>query len=175
MLYLWLIIFSVVSDVPSTTKCFWWPTSYVDRGEYSYTYEYICLYYISKKMMLKIRLRCFWKFFKMLSKYYWFSCKIWFQKFDQKLELWRWTLEAKYFRLSRYKTEYMRCDFSATIQEERDVRLNDQVVPKKDIFHYLRSMLQKNGDINKDVRHRIKAGWLKWYQASGVCVTLGCY
>jgi hypothetical protein len=32
----------------------------------------------------------------------------------------------------------------------------------------LRSMLQKNGDIDEDVSHRIKAGWLKWCQASGV-------
>jgi hypothetical protein len=33
---------------------------------------------------------------------------------EQKLELWRWTLEAKCFRLSRSKTEYMKCDFSRT-------------------------------------------------------------
>jgi hypothetical protein len=33
---------------------------------------------------------------------------------DQKLKLWRRTLEAKGFRLSRSKTEYMKCDFSAT-------------------------------------------------------------
>jgi hypothetical protein len=33
---------------------------------------------------------------------------------DQKLELWRQTLEAKGFRLNRSKTEYMKCDFSAT-------------------------------------------------------------
>jgi hypothetical protein len=81
---------------------------------------------------------------------------------DQKLELWRRTLETKYFRLSRYKTEYMKCAFSATTQEEGDVGLDDQLVLKKDIFHYLRSMLQKNGDIDEDVSHRIKAGWLKW-------------
>jgi hypothetical protein len=56
---------------------------------------------------------------------------------DQKLELWRRTLEAKGFRLSRYKMEYMKCDFSATRQEEGDVRLDVQVVPKKDIFRYL--------------------------------------
>jgi hypothetical protein len=31
-----------------------------------------------------------------------------------------------------------------------------------------RSMLQKNGDIDKDVSHRIKAGWLKWRQVFGV-------
>jgi hypothetical protein len=43
---------------------------------------------------------------------------------DQKLELWRRTLEAKGFRRSRSKTEYMKCDFSATIQEEGDVRLD---------------------------------------------------
>jgi hypothetical protein len=76
---------------------------------------------------------------------------------DQKLELWRRTLEAKYFRLSRSKTEYMKCNFSATTQEKRDVRLNSQVVFKKDTFRYLGSMLQKNGDIDEDVSHRIKA------------------
>jgi hypothetical protein len=37
---------------------------------------------------------------------------------DQKLELWRWTLKAKGFRLSMSKIEYMKCDFSATTQEE---------------------------------------------------------
>jgi hypothetical protein len=55
---------------------------------------------------------------------------------DQKLKLWRQTLEPKGFRLSRSKTEYMKCDFSATTQEEGDVRLNYQVVPKKDTFRY---------------------------------------
>jgi hypothetical protein len=49
-----------------------------------------------------------------------------------------------------------------------DVRLDGQVVPKKNTFRYLRSMLQKNEDIDKDVSHRIKSGWLKWHQASGV-------
>jgi hypothetical protein len=55
----------------------------------------------------------------------------------------------------------MKCDFSATTQKEEDVRLNCQVVPKKDTFHYLGSMLQKDGDIDEDVSHRIKVGWLK--------------
>jgi hypothetical protein len=43
-------------------------------------------------------------------------------------------LKAKCFRLSRSKTEYMNCDFSATTQEEGNVRLDGQVVPKKNIF-----------------------------------------
>jgi hypothetical protein len=76
---------------------------------------------------------------------------------NRKLELWRHTLESKRFRLSRTKTEYMKCDFSATRHEEGDVSLDGQVVAKKDIFRYLRSMLQKDGDIDEDVRHRISA------------------
>jgi hypothetical protein len=42
------------------------------------------------------------------------------------------------------------------------------VVPKKDTFRYLGSMLQKNGDIDEDVSHIIKASWLKWRQGFGV-------
>jgi hypothetical protein len=77
-------------------------------------------------------------------------------------------LEAKGFRLSMSKTEYMKCDFSATTQEEWDVRLDGQMVPQKDIFRYLGSMVWKNGDIDEDVSHRIKTGWLKWRQAFDV-------
>jgi hypothetical protein len=77
---------------------------------------------------------------------------------NRKLELWRHMLESKGFRLSRTKTEYMRCDFSATRHGEGDVSLDGQVVAKKDIFRYLGLMLQKDGDIDKDVRHRILAG-----------------
>jgi hypothetical protein len=87
---------------------------------------------------------------------------------DQKLELWRRILEAKVFRLSRSKTEYMKCDFSATTQEEGNARLVGQVVSKKDTFCYLGAILQKDVDIDEDVSHRIKADWLKWRQASGV-------
>jgi hypothetical protein len=77
-------------------------------------------------------------------------------------------LEAKGFRLSRSKIEYMKYDFCATTQEEEDVRLDGLVVPKKDTFRYLGSMLQKYEDIDEDVSHRIKDVWLKWRQTSGV-------
>ncbi|KAG2618649.1 hypothetical protein PVAP13_3NG079717 [Panicum virgatum] len=86
---------------------------------------------------------------------------------NRKLELWWQTLESKDFRLSRTKTEYMRCDFGTT-HEERDVSLEGQVVPKRDTFRYLGSMLQRDGDIDEDVSHKIKAGWMKWRKASGI-------
>ena len=41
-------------------------------------------------------------------------------------------------------------------------------MPRKDTFRYLGSMLQRDGDIDEDVSHRIKAGWMKWRQASGI-------
>ena len=87
---------------------------------------------------------------------------------NRKLELWRHTLESKGFRLIRTKTEYMMCDFSVTRHKDGDVSLDCQVVTKKDTFRYLGSMLQKDGDINEDVGHRISASWLKWCQASSV-------
>jgi hypothetical protein len=77
-------------------------------------------------------------------------------------------LEAKGFSLSRSKTKYMKCDFSAITQEEGNVRLDGQVVPKKYTFCYLGSVLQKYGDIDEDLSHRIKVGWLNECQASDV-------
>jgi hypothetical protein len=59
---------------------------------------------------------------------------------DQKLELWRQTLESKCFRLSRTKTEYMRCQFSGESSDDGDVSLDGQVVSINDTFQYLGSM-----------------------------------
>ena len=75
---------------------------------------------------------------------------------NRKLELWRRMLESKGFRFSRTKTEYMMCDFSASRHEGGDVRLDGQVVAHKDTCWYLGSMLQKDGDIDEDVRHKIQ-------------------
>jgi hypothetical protein len=61
----------------------------------------------------------------------------------------------------------MRCGFSTTMRKE-EVSLDGQVVPRKDTFQYLWSMLQKDGDKDGDVNHRIKARWMMWRQASGI-------
>jgi hypothetical protein len=60
---------------------------------------------------------------------------------NQKLELWRQTLESKGFRFSRTKTEYMRCQFSGENLDDGDVSLDGRVVPMNDTFRYLGSML----------------------------------
>jgi hypothetical protein len=51
----------------------------------------------------------------------------------------------------------MRC----TTHEEGDISLEGHVVPRKDTFRYLGSMLQRDEYIDEVVSHRIKAGWMK--------------
>jgi hypothetical protein len=41
-------------------------------------------------------------------------------------------------------------------------------VPRKGTFRYLGSMLLVDGDIDEDVSHRIKVGWIKLFQASDI-------
>jgi hypothetical protein len=62
----------------------------------------------------------------------------------------------------------MRCDFGNAAHEEGEVSLEGQVVPKKDTLCYLGSMLQKDKDIDANICHRIKVGWMKWRQAYGI-------
>ncbi|XP_059285773.1 uncharacterized protein LOC132039265 [Lycium ferocissimum] len=65
--------------------------------------------------------------------------------------------------------EYLECKFSDGSQvEDEDVQLDTQVIPKKESFKYLGSIIQGTGEIDDDVTHRIGAGWMKWKLASGV-------
>ena len=90
---------------------------------------------------------------------------------ERKLELWRQTLETRGFRLSRSKTEYLRCQFTKVAglrsTEAGSIIFDGNVVEGSDFFRYLGSIIQKDGELDGDVAHRIKAGWLKWKSASG--------
>ncbi|XP_070004359.1 uncharacterized protein [Nicotiana sylvestris] len=69
----------------------------------------------------------------------------------------------------RTKTEYLECKFSgATQEEDEDVRLDSQVIPKRESFKYYGSIIQGNEEIDKDDTHRIGTEWMKWRLASGV-------
>lgn len=79
---------------------------------------------------------------------------------NDRLEIWRQTQESKGFKLRRTKIEYLECKFSGATQEV-DVRLDSQVIPMRESFKYLGSIIQGNGEIDKDVTHRIGTGWMK--------------
>ncbi|GJT38900.1 zinc finger CCCH domain-containing protein 18 isoform X1 [Tanacetum coccineum] len=74
-------------------------------------------------------------------------------------------------RVSREKTEYLRCDFGnveIAHNEEVDIRIGEKILQPKESFRYFGSMLHKSGRIDEDVSHRIKAAWMKWRAATGV-------
>ncbi|KAG5569286.1 hypothetical protein H5410_059052 [Solanum commersonii] len=56
------------------------------------------------------------------------------------------------------------------VMEEADVevRLATQIIPKRESFKYLGSVIQGSGDIDDDVTHRIGVAWMKWRLVSGV-------
>ncbi|KAF3643813.1 putative transcription initiation factor iib [Capsicum annuum] len=60
------------------------------------------------------------------------AAKVWVQTrggVNDKLEIWRQTLESKRFRLSRIKTEYLECKFSDVSQEyDVVVELDSQAI-----------------------------------------------
>nr|XP_009768451.1 PREDICTED: uncharacterized protein LOC104219460 [Nicotiana sylvestris]XP_016485992.1 PREDICTED: uncharacterized protein LOC107806365 [Nicotiana tabacum] len=78
---------------------------------------------------------------------------------NERLEVWRQALESKGFKLSRTKTEYLECKFSGVTGEaDGVVRLDSQVIPKRESFKYLGSIIQGDGEIDGDFRHRIGVG-----------------
>jgi hypothetical protein len=72
---------------------------------------------------------------------------------NHTMKLWERIIEHRLRGVNQ--TEYTKCNFSVTVQEE-GMLLDDQLVPKKDTFHYLGFILHGNSD--EDVSHRIKAG-----------------
>ncbi|XP_021748959.1 uncharacterized protein LOC110714726 [Chenopodium quinoa] len=88
---------------------------------------------------------------------------------DAKLEQWRQRLESRGFKLSRSKTEYLVCRFDTQRGTSNEVvSLDGKDLTMSECFKYLGSIIQKNGDIDQDMAHRIMSGWLKWRAATGV-------
>ncbi|GKA31398.1 ataxia telangiectasia mutated family protein [Tanacetum coccineum] len=90
---------------------------------------------------------------------------------NKRLEQWREMLENKGLRVSREKTEYIRCDFNRNENnqnEEAVIRIGEHILELKESFRYLGSVINKSGRIEDDVTHRIQVGWLKWRAATGI-------
>ncbi|XP_071718859.1 uncharacterized protein [Rutidosis leptorrhynchoides] len=93
------------------------------------------------------------------------------EELNRRLEQWRVALEGNGLKISRQKTEYLRCDFDRNNDDQDDggsICIGDQILHPQTSFRYLGSMLHKSGRIDEDVSHRIKVGWVKWRAATGV-------
>ena len=63
----------------------------------------------------------------------------------------------------------MRCDFSGTSSVgEPEVSIGEAVVKCTTKYKYLGSIIQRDGEIDRDVNHHIEAGWIKWRVATAV-------
>ena len=91
------------------------------------------------------------------------------EKVSNKLDEQREVLEGKRLRISHTKTKYLRCDFSGTAPVgEPEVSIGEAVVKCMTKYKYLGSIIQRDGEIDRDVNHRVQAGWIKWRAATAV-------
>ena len=47
-------------------------------------------------------------------------------------------------------------------------------IPQRDSFHYLDPIISKDGKVDEDVKHKVKAGWLKLRHSYGVFCDFKC-
>ena len=84
------------------------------------------------------------------------------ERVNTKLERWRDTLKAKGFRLSRSKTDYLHCRFSAGEGSVTNkVAIEGAMIPRVERFRLLGSIIQENTEIDEDINRRIRIGWKK--------------
>ncbi|XP_063627476.1 uncharacterized protein LOC134798981 [Cydia splendana] len=81
------------------------------------------------------------------------------------LNTWTHSLEIHRLRVSRSKTEYLKCPFSGSTSPET-ICIGSAPIPTVNKFKYLGSML--TADANIDVTHRINLAWQKWRTLTGV-------
>nr|GEY15234.1 retrovirus-related Pol polyprotein LINE-1 [Tanacetum cinerariifolium] len=74
---------------------------------------------------------------------------------NNRLESWRNALEDNGLRVSKEKTEYLRCDFGRfeVVHQKMDIRIGDLILQPKKSFRYLGLVLHRSGRIDDDVAH----------------------
>jgi len=79
-------------------------------------------------------------------------------RLNERLERWRHSLESRGFRLSRSKSEYLRCGFSGVERDDGEVTLGRVVIPRVEKFKYLGSIVEEKCDIDEDINRCIRVG-----------------
>ena len=77
---------------------------------------------------------------------------------NAELERWWEALEFKGFKISCTKIEYMYRRFSGDVQGvETTMRIEAQEIPQRDSYQCLNLIICNDVEIEKDVKHRIRA------------------
>ena len=85
---------------------------------------------------------------------------------EKQLEEWRKALEDRGMRVSRQKTEHLY--FGGEDAEPARIKMQEEEVPRVQVFKYLGSTVQEDGGAEREVASRISAGWNSWRKVSGV-------
>ena len=92
-------------------------------------------------------------------------CAMTREEVEEDLETWRVVFERHGLKISRTKTEYLP---SPTNDTDTTVKIVDAELPTVTSFKYLGSMFTSEGGSQADVNNRIRIGWMKWKEVSGV-------
>ena len=92
-------------------------------------------------------------------------CAMTREEVEEDLETWRVVFERHGLKISRTKTVYL---LSPTNDTETTVKLVDAELPTVTSFKYLGSLFTSEGGSQADVNNRIRIGWMKWKEVSGV-------
>ena len=84
---------------------------------------------------------------------------------EEDLETWRVVFERQGLKISRTKTEYLPSPTNDTVTT---VKIVDAELPTVTSFKYLGSLFTSEGGSQADVNNRIRIGWMKWKEVSGV-------
>lgn len=84
---------------------------------------------------------------------------------EDKLERWRQAVEEGGLRISRAKTEYM---WFGGDGRPGSITLQGQLLTRTGEFKYLGSYVNEKGELDREVNHRIQAGWINWKRMTGV-------
>ena len=87
------------------------------------------------------------------------------EEVERRLESWKYALERRGMKVCRSKTEYLCINGG---NDDETVKMEDTKVPRVKKFKYLRSMVQENGDCEREVKKRVQAGWNGWRRVLGV-------
>ena len=92
-------------------------------------------------------------------------CAMTREEVEEDLETWRVLFESHGLKISRIKTEYLP---SPTNDTETTIKIVDAELSTVTSFKYLGSLFTSEGGSQADVNNRIKIGWMKWKEVSGV-------
>ncbi|XP_037772663.1 uncharacterized protein LOC119568275 [Penaeus monodon] len=88
------------------------------------------------------------------------------QELQRKMEGWRTAMESRGQKISRKKTEYFTTDTER--KQQSTIKIDGLNLKRVDHFKYLGAMVEEDGNMGREIKHRIRRGWNNWRKVSGV-------